>query len=227
MGVVRRHGEVVGSLGAGLVALPGPGLLVGLCYQASPIGPFCELALLEPARMGARPGWSATLSVVNDARAQSGGRSSWGLPRQLGALVWTADGPTTSLSWREAAVTITARRLRGTWPVLVTMRLVQHRADGRVVVPVRLRALAHRARVEVEAAAGGDLGPVAGRHAGAVLSAQRIRMHPARHPIGLVHTLVAPLHPPEPGVAGPGLVQLGGGDGPTTIAGARAYGSVG
>lgn len=207
--VVPRGGRVLGVLAAGLSPLPGPGVLVAARYQASPIGPFCELSLIEPARIGGHPGWSVTLSVVDDARARAGGRLNWGVPRDLGALAWDSDGTSVRLSWRERGLVVHAERRPGSLPVLVPLRLLQRRGDGPVVVPVRLRGIAHRARVIVEIGEGDPLAPLGRARRGAVVSGQRTRMSPARQPAGIISTLLAPLRPVEPGVAAPGLVQHG------------------
>ena len=210
VGAVPRRGRAIGRLGSGLSPLPGPALVVAVRYDASPIGPFCELDVVEPARLGARPGWSVTVSIVNDGRARMGGRGNWGLPRELGSLVWTADAAVVSVTWAERGLRLTAHRRAGACPFLVPMRLLQRRSDGPVAVPLRLRALARRASVEVEVAEGEDsLAAIAGRHRGLVLSSERLRIHRARHPAGFLHTLRAPLRPPEPGVAGAGLASVG------------------
>jgi len=40
-----------------------------------------------------------------------------------------------------------------------------------------------------------------------VVSGQHLQFRTARHPIDVLHTLAGPLHPPDPGVAGSGVVQ--------------------
>jgi hypothetical protein len=222
--VVGRRGRVLGDLPAGVAPVPGPGVLIAVRYQASPIGPFTELNLLEPGRLGGRPGWCTTLSVVNDARARTVGRQAWGIPRQLGVLAWASDGATCELSWPEGDLTVTAERRRGTWPFLVSMRILQRRSDGHVGVPVRTWGLAHRAAVKVAGGAG-PFAPVAGHHIGVLAAGQRIHMRPAVLPVGLTRALVAPLHAPEPALAGPGGVPAAAGV--HYIEPARAYGSVG
>ena len=114
------------------------------------------------------------------------------------------------MTWPERGFRLIARRRAGAWPFLVPMRLLQRRSDGPVAVPLRLRALARRASVDVEV---GDesLGALGGRHRGLILSSERLRIYPARHPVGFLHTLGAPLRPPEPGVAGAGLATVGAG----------------
>src|SRR3954467_11843845 len=58
----------------GIRPLPGPTLVVGVRYTASPVGPFLELAVGQPARLGLRPGLCFTLSAVSSAPARVGGR---------------------------------------------------------------------------------------------------------------------------------------------------------
>jgi hypothetical protein len=208
--LVRRRGQVLGALPTGLAPLPGPAVIVATRYDASPIGPFCQLDVLEPARFGARPGWSVTLSVVSDARARSAGRSNWGFPREVGSLVWDGSAGSVSLLWAERGLKLTADRRAGTLPFVVPVRLLQRRTDGPVAVPLRLRGLVRRAHISIEVPPGEDgLELVAGSHHGAVVAGQRLRMQAARHPAGFVHTLHAPLRPPEPGVAGAGLATVG------------------
>jgi hypothetical protein len=86
-------------------------------------------------------------------------------------------------------------------PVLVPVRSLQHRADGRVVVPGRLRGIARPGSVTFHTFPGDDLAPLAGDHVGAVVSSVRFVVHPARHPTGLTASLRAPLRAPEPALS--------------------------
>ena len=207
--LVARRGSVLGVIGEGLVSLSGPALVIAANYHMSPIGPFCELSVLEPVRHGARPGWSVTLSVVNDARARSGARLSWGIDRGLGALVWRSDGAAASLSWEERGLIVAGERRRGAVPLSVSVRALQRRGDGPVNVPLRLRGLAHRARVSVEVGADDPLGVIAGVHRGVTVSGG-LHISPAYRSCAAVpKALVAPLRHPEPGTPAPGLAHHG------------------
>ena len=168
-------------------------------YQVSPIGPFCELDVLEPVRFGARPGWSVTRSVVSD------GRAGWGVAREVGRVQWAEDAGEVSVMWVERGLKMTARRRPGSWPVVVRSRLLQ----GGGTVPVRLRALAHRARVEIDVEERDDgLGVLAGGHPGVVLSSQRLRVRPALQRAGTIRSLWAAVPPAEPGAAGIGMTSV-------------------
>ena len=207
LAVLWRRRRLIGALGHGLQPVPGPAIVAAQRFEASPVGPFCELLVLEPARTGARVGWSVTLSVVNDSRARSGGHLSWGLPRELGSLVWESGPEVASLTWPERGVAVRGVRHRRALPFLVGLRALQYRSDGPVVAPVRLRGRAHRADVVIEVPVGDPLAVMGGPHAGLTVAGLHLKLRPARHPIGVLHSLAAPLHPPEPGVAGPGIAQ--------------------
>src|SRR3954451_5257158 len=88
-----------GGLPVGVGRLPGPALVVALRYTDSPVGPFLELAVAEPARLRLRAGFCVTTSVVSAAPARVGGRLGWGFPRELGRLSWAVDGPDSVLRW--------------------------------------------------------------------------------------------------------------------------------
>jgi hypothetical protein len=85
--------------------------------------------------------------------------------------------------------------------VLVPVRSLQHRADGPVVVPGRLRGIAHAGSVSFQTFPGDELAPLAGEHLGVVVSSMRFVVHPARHPTGLMASLRAPLRAPEPALS--------------------------
>src|SRR3954454_9110831 len=98
-GAARRAGYPVG-----IASLPGPTLVIGVRYTASPVGPFLELAVAQPARLGLRPGLCFTMSVVSSAPARLGGRLGWGMPRELGSLTWSTEGDVTRLRWEERGI---------------------------------------------------------------------------------------------------------------------------
>lgn len=182
----------------GLARMPGPVLLVGACYTGSPVGPYLELAVLEPARLGLRPGWCTTTMVVDSAESRMGGRLNWGFPKELGTLLWKADGPLRELRWAERDVVLRASARRFALPLLVPVRSLQRRDDGPVVVPGRLRGRARLARTELSVPEGDRLAGIAGDHPGFVVSGMRFVVRPARQPVGLTSTLLAPLRAPVP-----------------------------
>ena len=92
----------------GIVRLPGPTLVVANRFVASPVGEFCELMVAEPARLGARPAWCVTTSVVNSADARVGGRLNWGLPRVLGAVAWWEDPDEVVVRWEDRGIVLRA-----------------------------------------------------------------------------------------------------------------------
>ena len=197
----RGPGSRRAPLPAGLRHAPGPCLIVGVRYTDSPVGPYLELAIGEPARMGLRPGWCITTMVVDSPDSRVGGILNWGFPKELGTLRWSADGSSRELVWEERGIAVRATLRTGAVPVVVPVRSLQRRTDGPVVVPGRLRALAHPARVTFQTFPGDELAPLAGERTGAVVSSMRFVVHPARHPAGLLASLRAPLRAPEPALS--------------------------
>ncbi|MDQ4098777.1 MAG: acetoacetate decarboxylase family protein, partial [Actinomycetota bacterium] len=122
-----------GTAGAGpraplpgdLQALPGPSSLTAARYETSPVGPYLELAVGEPARLGARPGVCITTMVVDSADSRIGGRLNWGFPKELGTLVWDTEGEARSLVWEERKVRMRAVPVGPSVPVVLPMRALQ------------------------------------------------------------------------------------------------------
>ncbi len=198
---LARCGERLGPVPWGLRPLPGPVLVVAMYCSASPVGPYLELAVGEPARLGARAGWCITTMVVNSSEARVGGRLNWGFPKELGSLVWRSEGAERELRWVERDVVVRGRVGGPPLPVLAPVRILQRRGDGPVVVPGGLRGRLRLARLEVEAPPGDALAPLAGHHPGAHVAGMRLLVRPARHPVGLTSTLRAPLRAPEPALS--------------------------
>src|SRR5689334_13253033 len=113
LGVVRggrrRHPTWEGRMPSGVSPLPGPVIVLAVRYTESPVGPFLELAIAEPARVGLRVAFCVTTSVVSAPPARVGGRLGWGLPRELGRLTWTADGDDRALRWDERGIEVRGR----------------------------------------------------------------------------------------------------------------------
>ena len=185
----------------GLQPLPGPSLVMAVCFATSPVGPYLELAVAEPARLGVRPGWCVTTMVVDSAASRLGGRLNWGFPKELGTLVWESDGPDRELRWVERDIVVRGRARGLPLPVLVPVRTLQRRGDGPVVVPGRLRGRGRLGRIEVRVPGGDHLDHLSGRHLGLHIAGMRFLVRPARHPVGLASTLRAPLRAPEPALS--------------------------
>ena len=134
----RPGGGDAGVLPEGLRPLPGPAVVWAGHWAQTPVGPFSELAVAVPARLGLRPGLCITMSVVNNADARLAGRLGWGMPRQLGSLRWLAVGPQRTLAWSERDVEVRAAVRPGAGPFTKALRGLQDRSDGPVVVPARL-----------------------------------------------------------------------------------------
>lgn len=182
----------------GLERVPGPCLVAAVCYTASPVGPYLELAIGEPARLGLRPGWCITTMVVDSPESRLGGRLNWGYPKELGTLTWRTDGGERELRWVERDLTITGRCSRLRLPFLLPVRSLQRRGDGPVVVPGRLRGRASLTGVRLSVGSGGDLADLDGDHPGVHVAGMRFLVRPARHPFGITSSLRAPLRAPEP-----------------------------
>lgn len=197
MGVVRRR-KLASTLPAGIHRLPGPCVVTAVRYSDSPVGPYLELAVGEPARLGARPGLCITTMVVTTAEARIGGRLNWGFPKEVGGLRWRSHGDEREVVWEDRGIVVRGRPWGPAPPLLVPMRALQRRGDGPVVVPGRLRGRAHLARVELEVPDDDVLAPLAGSHRGLLLSGMRFVVEPARLPAGLTSTFRAPLRAAEP-----------------------------
>lgn len=171
-------------------------------YATSPVGPYVELAVSEPARLGLRIGMCVTTMVVTSADSRVGGLVNWGFPKELGTLTWTSIDGGVEVAWKERDVRVASRPVgRRALPALVPMRALQRRVDGPVVVPGRVRGWARPARITVTVAADDDaLAPYAGTHWGLQVRGLHLRMDAARAPAGLLSSLRAPLQAPEPAV---------------------------
>jgi hypothetical protein len=90
--VGRRIADAGPGLPEGLRRLPGWVVLVAARYTASPVGPYLELAVGEPAQLGFRVGLCVTTMVVDSPDSRLGGRHNWGYPKELGTLGWIAEG---------------------------------------------------------------------------------------------------------------------------------------
>jgi hypothetical protein len=169
-------------LPAGLHRVPGPNLLVAARYGESPVGPYLELALSEPARVGARLGMCVTTMVVTTSESRLGGRANWGFPKELGTLEWSCEGAARVLRWQERDIAVRGTPVGPPLPALVPTRMLQRRADGPVAAAARLSGRARTAKVEVSVPDGDSWAALAGAHLGALVSGGRLVMgeaHPA------------------------------------------------
>jgi hypothetical protein len=179
---VARGGRGREPLPAGIEPLPGPCLVLAAQYDESPVGPYRELAVAEPARLGARVGMCVTTMVVTTTESRRAGRANWGLPKDLGTLEWLNDGDARVLRWIERDLVVRATPVGPPLPTLVPFRTLQRRADGPVSALARVRGLARPAKVEVTVGEGDPLTWLAGGHLGTVLSSARMVMGEACPP---------------------------------------------
>ncbi len=193
--VRRPAGGDAAALPPGLLPLPGPAVLWAGHWAQTPVGPFTELAVAVPARLGLRPGLCITMSVVNNADARLAGRVGWGMPRQLGSLRWLALGPQRTLAWSERNLEVRAGVRPGAGPFTKALRGLQWRGDGPVVVPARLSGWIRRAHLEIEVGPDDDLAALTGPRRGWVISGRSLVLEPSRRPSGLLRTLLAPATP--------------------------------
>jgi hypothetical protein len=198
---LARCSPAPSELPAGLACIPGPLLIVANRYTDSPVGPYLELAVGRPARLGLRPGWCFTTMVVDRPEARLGGRLNWGFPKELGRLVWAQDGDERELRWADRDVCVRGVPTKVVFPVLLPVRSLQRRGDGPVVVPARVRGRGRLARVTVYAPTGDPLAPAAGTHLGVHVAGMRFVVRPARRPVGIASSLLAPLRAPEPALS--------------------------
>ena len=186
------------DLPEGLGRLPGPCSITAARYDDSPVGPYRELAVAQPAHLGARVGLCVTTMAVTSVDSRLGGRVNWGFPKELGTLVWLDEGDDRVLRWEERNIVVRASPFGPPLPVLLPLRALQRRADGLVSVRGHARGRGRVAHVEVDVPADDPLAGLAGRHKGLMVAGLRLVVNPARRPVGLTATLRAPLRAPEP-----------------------------
>jgi hypothetical protein len=197
----RRSPSVTALLPEDLAPMPGPVVVAGARYDDSPVGPFVELVVAVPSRVGLRPGYAVVTAAVSVPPARLGYRVNWGLPAELGTLRWIADGDDRQVLWEERELSLSLVTRGVSFPAFVPVRAVQRRADGPVVIPRRVRARGQLARAAVDAREDDPLETLAGPHRGALFSAARFVVRPARRPAGILSSLRAPLTVPEPATA--------------------------
>lgn len=165
--------------------LPGPVLVTASRYTSSPIGPFLELAVAEPVRLGRRLGWCRTLVVVDREEARTLGRLRWGFPAEVGRLRWASREGVRELTWDQRELVVRGRGHGPPVPWGLWQPVVQQPCDDPVAVRGRVRGLAQAAGVEIHAFPGDDLGPLAGKHVGLAVRGLQVVWRPGREPVGL------------------------------------------
>ena len=189
---VARPAGLRSLLPPGQSVLPGPAAVVAMNYDDTPVGPYVELSVLVPARLGLRPGMCTVAMVVTSPEARLECRRSWGLPAELGALRWSCgpgDGERT-LTWDERGLSFTAHAHGpAVLAPFVPVRSAAWRSGQPAVLVRRLHARVRPARCELKVDAGDDLAWVAGQHRGLALSGARISAAPARRPAGLLSSV--------------------------------------
>jgi hypothetical protein len=178
--IALAHGRFRGHLPTGVSRLPGPSLVVAARYDDSPVGPYIELSVAEPARAGTRPGVTVTTMVVTTPEARAGGRENWGFPKEVGNLSWRSEGDERSLEWPERGISVRGKAAGPSVPIAFPFWALQRRADGPVTVPGRLRGLLRLATVTVEVPNADPLAALGGRHRGAAVASAKLVMARAR-----------------------------------------------
>lgn len=172
--------------------MPGLALVSAARYTSSPVGPYLELMVAVPARLGLRMGWCATTVVTNRQDARIGGCLNWGFPIQMGNLFWHSRDDERELVWEDRDLTVRGRARGFRVPLAAPVRALQERGDGPVVVPGSLWGRVRPAALAVQTFPGDDLSWLAGRHPGVLVSGLHQVVREARHPAGLTATLRAP-----------------------------------
>jgi len=167
-------------------------------FTETPVGPFLQLAVAVPARLGGRLGWSVILLVVDRQDARTGARLNWGFPAELASLAWWADGGERELTWHDRQLVVRARGRGPKLPLALPHRELQSRGDGPVVVPDRLLGLFQAAAVNIDVPYDDQLGALGGRHAGTIVDGAHRLVREARTPVGLIAPLRAPAAVTEP-----------------------------
>ncbi|HVE45417.1 MAG TPA: hypothetical protein VNA57_01540 [Acidimicrobiales bacterium] len=219
VGFARRGDGWPSGLPSVLSSLPGPVVVIGARYETSPVGPYLELSVAEPARLGLRSGLCVTSMAVTSAPARELCRQRWDLPADLASMSWSGEGEERSLVWEDRALVLRGRPKGPRLPLMAPLRSLQTGPSGPLVIPRRLRARLRLAVVELQVPATDRLAALAGRHLGAVSTGLSMVAHPPRRPAGLLSSIplrVPHLGPgPEPAAATATMTEL------------RAYGSVG
>lgn len=177
--------------------VPGPAAVVAMHYHDAPVGPYVELSVVVPARLGLRVGVCTVAMAVSTPPARLECRRIWGLPAEVGRLRWAAgaggDPDARAATWDERGLRLTGRPFGPAALLpLVPARSLGWRPGGPVVAPRRLRARVRPARVVVELDRDDDLAWLAGAHPGVMLGGARVVAGAARRPAGLLSSVPWP-----------------------------------
>jgi len=185
----------VGVVPPPLRRAPGPTLVIGARYTSSPVGPYVELAVVEPVRLGVRPGMCATVMVVDGAASRDAGRARWSFPKELGTLRWSQDeGGTVRLRWEEGDVEVSGQPLGPVAPVPTPAWFLQCGDAGLVATGGLLRGRGRLASVRIETGADGPMATLVGRHLGLCVDPGTLTMGRAR-PLGCSDSEAGPRRP--------------------------------
>lgn len=158
----------------------GPVFLAAVRYTRSPVGPYLELAVAEPAWSGRHLGLRVTTIVVNSPRAQAAGTANWSLPQQLGTLTWREDGNRRQLRWEERGLTVAAAASSLSFAASLPLRLLQPVLDGNSMATGRLAGRIQPARVRLTVPRDDTLAPLVGWHAGGLFSSLHLALDEAK-----------------------------------------------
>lgn len=220
LALVPRPGSHAHRLPSGLHGVPGPASVVAMTYDDTPVGPYRELSVAVPARLGLRPVMCTVAMVVSSPAARLACRERWGLPAELGELRWSSSPGERRMEWAEGSVELSGRPRGPRLTLVLPLRWGQGRPGGPVVLPRRLRARARLAHCVVDVAHDHELAWIAGRHPGLAFQGARIVASPARRPAGMLSSI------PWRERVLPGASEPAGGAA-ATMTSPRAYGSVG
>lgn len=164
---VAWSSDAVGVVPPPLRRAPGPILVIGARYDMSPVGPYRELAVVEPVLLGARPGMCATVMVVDGAASLDAGRARWSFPKQLGTLRWSSgDDGSAGLRWEEGDVELSGRPMGRPVPIPCVAWFLQSGDAGVVAAGAFLRGQGRLTSVRVDTGPGSPVAVLAGRHPG-------------------------------------------------------------
>lgn len=189
LGWARRGAGWRTGLPPALTPLPGPLAVIGARYDDSPVGPYLEFSVAEPARLGVRAGMCVTTMAVTSAQARVECRKRWDLPAEVAALRWSADGEERSLVWEERQIVLRVHPHGPSMPAVLPFRYLQFGAAGLVVVPRRLGSRLRPAKMAIEVDSDDPLAALHGRHPGAVAVGFRMVARPARRPAGILSSI--------------------------------------
>lgn len=178
----HRTGLAAGPL---VRRVPGPAVVLGASWQATPVGPYREFAIVLPSRIAWWPGGCVVEMVVDDESSLRAGRANWGMPKQRGQLSWDGTAPGAGLRWEERGIEVSAVRRAPGAPGLVAFPLVQVRDDGPIAIPALALARASPSWVRVDVPPADPLAGMAGRHPGLHLTGLRLHVGRGYRPIGL------------------------------------------